>query len=261
MNYPAKLVSSVFVLFYLHNCQAAENALADLLPRIKPAIVAVGTIQPSRTPPEIFMGTGFVVGDGRSIITNAHVVAKELDVQHLEKFAIFFLQDHKVMMGQADLTATDDNHDLALLTLKGGQLPAMEIGDSNKVREGEVYAFTGYPIGMVLGVHPVTHKGMISAISPSAIPASNSKQLNVKMVKSLKTPFDVFQLDGTAYPGNSGSPLYDPTSGKVIGILDKVFVQGSKENAISNPSGITYAIPAVHIKKLLEVESQPESNQ
>jgi S1-C subfamily serine protease len=245
-------------LFYLHTSQASENALADLLPHIKPSIVAVGTFQPSRTPPEVFMGTGFVVADGRNIITNAHVVAKELDNQHLEKFAIFFRHEQKIVMMQADLTATDENHDLAVLTLKGGPLPAMEIGDSAKVREGEVYAFTGYPIGMVLGVYPVTHKGMISAISPSAIPASNSRQLNVKMVKSLKTPFDVFQLDGTAYPGNSGSPLYDPSTGKVVGILDKVFVQGSKENAITNPSGITYAIPAVHIKKLLEAEAQPE---
>jgi S1-C subfamily serine protease len=245
--------SSILYLLLLshYEISVADNTLADLLPRIKPSIVAVGTFLPSRTPPEVFMGTGFVVGDGRKIITNAHVVAKELDAQHLEKFAVFFRQDHKVLMALTDLTASDEEHDLAVLTLKGGQLPSIELGDSNKVREGEDYAFTGYPMGMVLGVYPVTHFSMISAISPSAIPASNTKQLNVKMVKSLRTPFDVFQLDGTAYPGNSGSPLYDPKTGKVIGILDKVFVQGSKENAITNPSGITYAIPAIYIKKLL----------
>ncbi|MGD0958300.1 MAG: serine protease [Methylomonas sp.] len=247
------LITAQFLfLLCLNAVHAGENTLADMLPRIKPSVVAVGTVQPSRTPVEVFMGTGFVVSDGRTVVTNAHVVNKQLDEQHLEKFAIFFRQDHKVLMGQADLTAVDEEHDIAVLTIKGGQLPAMEIGDSAKVREGEMYAFTGYPIGMVLGVFPVTHKGMISAISPSAIPASNAKQLNVKMVKSLKTPFDVFQLDGTAYPGNSGSPLYDINTGKVYGILDKVFVQGSKENAITNPSGITYAIPAVYIKKLLE---------
>jgi S1-C subfamily serine protease len=78
-----------------------------------------------------------------------------------------------------------------------------------------------------------------------------SRQLNVTMLKKLETPYDVFQLDATAYPGNSGSPLYDIDSGKVIGIINKVFVQGSKENAISNPSGISYAIPSEHIKQLL----------
>jgi S1-C subfamily serine protease len=71
------------------------------------------------------------------------------------------------------------------------------------------------------------------------------------MLKKLETPYDVFQLDATAYPGNSGSPLYHVDTGKVIGIINKVFVQGTKENAVSNPSGISYAIPAEHIKRLL----------
>jgi S1-C subfamily serine protease len=64
----------------------------------------------------------------------------------------------------------------------------------------------------------------------------------------------VIQLDGTAYPGNSGSPLYDPQDGKVLGIVNKVFVQAGRESAIGQPSGITYAIPAVHIRELLRRE-------
>ena len=39
------------------------------------------------------------------------------------------------------------------------------------------------------------------------------------------------------------------TTGEVIGIINKVFVQGTKENAITDPSGITYAIPVRHVKK------------
>jgi S1-C subfamily serine protease len=100
-------------------------------------------------------------------------------------------------------------------------------------------------------VFPVTHRSIISAITPNAIPATATQQLNVNMLKMLQTPYDVFQLDATAYPGNSGSPLYDENTGKVVGIINKVFVQGSKENALTNPSGISYAIPAEHIKKLL----------
>ena len=52
-------------------------ALADLvgvLPRIKPSIVAVGTYQRTRSPAFQFRGTGVVVGDGRLIVTNAHVL-------------------------------------------------------------------------------------------------------------------------------------------------------------------------------------------
>lgn len=230
---------------------AVEGNLPDMLPRIKPAIVAVGTFMPTRNPRAIFLGTGFAIGDGRQIITNAHVVTKDLDVDHLERYAVFYRQDQNERMVIADLKVTDQEHDLAILKLQDGRLPALEIGDSSLVREGELFAFTGYPIGMVLGLYPVTHRSIISAISPNAIPVLASRQLNVTMLKKLETPYEVFQLDATAYPGNSGSPLYDIGSGKVVGIINKVFVQGSKENALSNPSGISYAIPSKHIKQLL----------
>ncbi|MBS4051984.1 MAG: trypsin-like peptidase domain-containing protein [Methylomonas sp.] len=232
-----------------------ESNLPDMLQRIKPAIVAVGTVMPTRNPRAVFLGTGFAIADGRQIITNAHVVGKELDAAHLEQFAVFFRQDEREHMLIADLTATDQEHDLAILRLQDGKLPALEIGDSGRVKEGQLFAFTGYPIGMVLGLYPVTHRSIISAISPNAIPVIASRQLNVKMIKKLATPYEVFQLDATAYPGNSGSPLYDIDSGKVVGIINKVFVQGSKENALSNPSGISYAIPSEHIKQLLNQKS------
>ncbi|MDX8129799.1 serine protease [Methylomonas sp. OY6] len=231
---------------------ADEVNLPDILARVKPGIVAIGTYMPTRNPRAVFLGTGFAVADGRKVVTNAHVTAKKLDEEHLERYAVFYRHEQKEQMQIAELTVTDEDHDLALLKVDGGVLPALEIGDSLIVREGEQYAFTGYPIGMVLGLYPVTHRSIISAISPNAIPAIATRQLNVNMLKRLQTPFNVFQLDATAYPGNSGSPLYDINSGKVVGIINKVFVQGSKENAISNPSGITYAIPAEHIKTLLK---------
>jgi S1-C subfamily serine protease len=62
----------------------------------------------------------------------------------------------------------------------------------------------------------------------------------------------VFQLDATAYPGNSGSPIYDPETGEVIGIVNMVLVKGTKEAALSSPTGITYAIPSRHLKALLD---------
>jgi S1-C subfamily serine protease len=250
-NRTLHLLALLLGLTHLPNSEASDLSLPDILARIKPGIVAIGTYMPTRNPRAVFLGTGFAVGDGKKVITNAHVTAKKLDEEHLERYAVFYRHEQKEQMQIAELAATDDDHDLALLKVDGGALPALEIGDSDRVREGEQYAFTGYPIGMVLGLYPVTHRSIIAAISPNAIPAIATRQLNVNMLKRLQTPFDVFQLDATAYPGNSGSPLYDTNSGKVIGIINKVFVQGSKENAISNPSGITYAIPAEHIKTLL----------
>ncbi|MCK5189814.1 MAG: trypsin-like peptidase domain-containing protein, partial [Methylococcales bacterium] len=120
------------------------------------------------------------------------------------------------------------------------------------VREGQPITFTGYPIGMVLGLFPVTHRGIISAISPIVIPTLRSQQLNAKLLRRLKEPFNVYQLDATAYPGNSGSPVYDAETGHVIGIVNKVFVKESKENVLSKPSGITYAIPIRYLNDLLK---------
>lgn len=71
-------------------------------------------------------------------------------------------------------------------------------------------------------------------------------------VRQLKRgSFSIFQLDATAYPGNSGSPVFDAGSGEVIGITNMVFIKGSKEAAVSQPSGITYAIPENYLKDLL----------
>ena len=234
---------------------SSENALAEILIKVKPSVVVVGTFMPTRNPNAVFLGTGFAVGDGKTVITNAHVVKNDLDATHLERMAIFYRHEQVERMLVAEVDVIDEDHDLAVLSLKEGQLTPLEIGNSEHVREGEEYAFTGYPIGMVLGLYPVTHRSIISAISPNAIPAIATSQLNVNILKKLQKPYDIFQLDATAYPGNSGSPLYDINSGKVIGIINKVFVQGSKENALSNPSGISYAIPAQYISSLLSKKS------
>ncbi len=137
---------------------------------------------------------------------------------------------------------------MALFRFQG---TALRLGDSRRVREGELYAFTGFPIGLVLGMHPVTHRGIVSAITPIVIPQISAGQLTPEMVKRLKEPYDIFQLDATAYPGNSGSPLYFPGTGVVVGVINKVFVKESKENLLKDPSGITYAIPATYAEALM----------
>jgi S1-C subfamily serine protease len=227
------------------------DELPDIIRKIKPAIVGIGTYQKTRTPAAVFRGTGFSVGDGLHILTNAHVLPEVVDKSKFETLAVFTRDGEKQSVRRAAEIATDASHDIALLKIGGPPLVPVRLGDSNKVREGEPYAFTGYPIGMVLGLNPVTHRGIVSAISPIAIPAHNSQRLNAKMIRRLTDPYEVFQLDATAYPGNSGSPLYDPKSGEVVGIINKVFVQETKENLLERPSGISYAIPIKYALSLL----------
>jgi S1-C subfamily serine protease len=112
---------------------------------------------------------------------------------------------------------------------------------------------TGFPLGTLLGPYAATHRGMIAAITPIAIPQGRASELNAAIVHRLASgSFPVFQLDATAYPGNSGSPIYDPESGEVLGIVNMVFVKGTKEAAITQPSGITYAVPASHLLALMK---------
>ena len=227
-------------------------ALPDVIEKIKPAIVGVGVFQKTRRPPSIFRGTGFVVADGLHVITNAHVLPEKIDSEKKEIVAVFAGKANLIEIREATKIAEDRDHDLVILKITGRPLPAMSLGDSNRVREGEIYAFTGFPIGMVLGLNAVTHRGIISAITPIVIPQLSGQLLEKRIVTRLNAPYNVFQLDATAYPGNSGSPLYSPDTGHVVGIINKVFVQETKETVIQKPSGISYAIPIIHVHELLK---------
>jgi serine protease Do len=233
---------------------AATPDLTAVIPTVKRSVVGVGTYEPTRSPAIVFVGTGFVVGDGLDIVTNAHVVPDTVGPGgKVEQLGIVISEGSGVRFRAAQLVARDSEHDLAHLRLSGTPLPALELGDSDAVKEGQELAFTGYPLGMVLGLHAATHRATLAAITPIVMPSLNSRKLDARQIAALqRPPMNIFQLDGTAYPGNSGSPLYDPASGRVWGVINAVFVKGLKETAISTPSGITYAVPAKYVQALLQ---------
>ena len=230
----------------------ADAPLAQTIARVKPSIVGVGSLQKTRTPPMNFIGTGFVTGDGLSVLTCAHVIQKLLDANPNEVIGILTGQGEVAQFRPAKVQALDAEHDLALLRLTGAPLPAMTLGDAATVREGQAMAFTGFPLGTLLGLHHVTHRATVSSLTPVVMPSENAQRLDARRLAQLqKAPYTVFQLDATAYPGSSGSPLFDPETGLVYGIVNMVYVKGLKEAAISAPSGITYAIPGSHMQAIL----------
>ena len=232
----------------------ARADLVGILPHIKPSIVAVGTYQRTRSPAFQFRGTGFVIGDGHLIATNAHVLPDTVASQNMETLVIVVPgEDQQGMVRQVSRVAHERSRDLALLRLEGGPpLPALSLAARERVHEGQEIAFTGFPIGGVLGMTPVTHRGIVSAITPIGIPQANSRDLNPALIRRLSNDvFRVYQLDATAYPGNSGSPVFDPQTGEVIGVINMVFVKSTKESVLSDPSGISYAIPVEYLHKLL----------
>lgn len=250
---------ALFLLaFALRAATLARADAIETIERVKGSIVAVGTFERTRSPQFQFLGTGFAVEDGSIIATNAHVLPRLLDPAQRETIAIMIpLPDKEdpnlAQVREAKEVATDVDSDLALLRISGPLLPALKLGDSTKVREGQEVFFTGYPIGSILGPHPATHRAIIASVTPIAIPLSRAGELRPQTIRRLAAgQYPVFQLDATAYPGNSGSPLYDAATGEVIGIVNKVFVQGTKEAALTQPSGITYAVPASHLRALLQ---------
>lgn len=233
---------------------ARADGLSRTIAGVKPSIVGVGTFLKTRSPSVVFSGTGFAVGDGLSIITNAHVVPASLDGTKMEELGVVVGAGRDFTFRPARLVALDRGRDLAHLRLTGGApLPALALGDSRAALEGQALAFTGFPLGMVLGLNHVTHRAMLSAVTPIVMPSMSSRGLDARAITQLqRDPLKIFQLDGTAYPGNSGSPVYDPETGAVLGVINMVFVKGLKENAISSPSGISYAIPAQYVHELLQ---------
>ena len=226
--------------------------MADTLAAIKPGVVGVGTFHPTRSPRASLQGTGFAVLDGRHVVSCAHIFDQPLESEKKETHAVFIGRDRQMTVRAAKLIATDKARDLALLRIEGDPLPALKLGNSDRAREGWQLYFTGYPIGSVLGLNPSTHRAGLAAIIPIFTPVAAAAQLNARTLKQAKDAYEVFGLDAIAYPGNSGSPVWHPDTGEVLGVVNSVYVKGAKEAALTSPSGISYAIPVKYVHQLLE---------
>lgn len=245
------LVAGIFVLLGIFNGHAGNSSVAftDVVRKITPSVVAIATDRPLRSPRVIMRGTGFVVYDGLHIVTNAHVLPRDADMNYNEKIIILTGRGRKAERRNAEVVLIDVEHDLALLKVAGNKIAKFNLGTGGLELEGTDVAVTGFPIGSILGLFPVTHKGIISAVTPIVIPQPSARFLGPNVIQ--QTRYDVYQLDLTAFPGNSGSPLYEASTGRVLGILNSVAVKGVKENALSKPSGISFAIPVIYLHNLL----------
>ena len=239
--------------FWLAYASSVIGELPDTIQRIKPSVVAVGVFRQTANPPFAFRGTGFVVASGNLVATNAHVIPESIDADGMTTLMIrAAVPPAPPQFRAAKLVAMDREHDLALLRIMDTPLPALTIRATDGFKEGQIIAFTGFPIAGALGFSPVTHRGLIAAITPIVLPSATGQQLSEKSIRRIRGgSFDILQLDATAYPGSSGSPVYDPDSGEVVGIINMVMVKSTRENILSQPSGIAYAIPATYLRDLL----------
>jgi serine protease Do len=241
------LVTILVLAPYTHG-----HSITQVVAQVKPSVVGVGLYDAMGVQTHQLKGTGFVFGDGSLIATNYHVVSKELDPQKVQYHIVLSGTGKEPKIHKAEIIAKDPEHDLVILKIDSN-LPTLSLAGQEYVDDGTEVLLTGFPIGAVLGLYPATHRGIIAATTPDVIPSAHSSQLSINMLKRLESKFMIYQLDITAYPGNSGSPLYNAENGEVLGILNKVFVKESKETVLEKPSGISYAIP---VKYLIQLAKQ-----
>ena len=169
-------------------------------------------------------GSGFVVDNSGTILTNAHVVngATKVTVQFQNKESV----DAKVL-------GKDESTDLALLQVDpaGLKLTPLTLGSSKGVQVGDPAIAIGNPFGL----ERTLTTGVISAVQRT-IQAPNNFEID-----------DVLQTDAPINPGNSGGPLIDAT-GKVIGINSQIATGGSGSQG---SVGIGFAVPIDTAKQII----------
>ena len=167
-------------------------------------------------------GSGFVVDDDGSILTNHHVIdgARELRVR--------FGEDGDPVA--ARLVGSDASTDLALLRVDpdDAELKPLELASSKNVRVGEPAVAIGSPFGL----RGTVTSGIVSALGRD-ITAPNGFGIS-----------GVIQTDAAINPGNSGGPLLDG-AGRVIGVNAQIATSGGAN------SGVGFAIPIDTAKEVI----------
>jgi len=155
------------------------------------------------------LGSGVLIRPDGLVLTNNHVIqgADEINL---------VLADGRSM--PAGIVGTDVETDLAVLRVDGKDLPAARIGDSDRLRVGDVVLAIGNPYG----VGQAVTMGIVSATGRSQL--------------GLTTYENFIQTDAAINPGNSGGALVN-TRGEVVGINTAIFSRSG------GSQGIGFAIP------------------
>ncbi len=184
-----------------------STEIAELVERANPAVGLVRTLVRGRS--RLGGGSAVVVDPRGFALTNSHVVQKAMAVE-------VDLGDGSTSL--ADVVGDDPHTDLAILRLSGARFPAIELGDSNRLRVGALVLALGAPFGLARTVT----LGIVSALGRSLVGFSG------------RTIEGVIQTDALLNPGNSGGPLVG-AEGTVVGINTAIHPGGQ---------GLCFAVPA-----------------
>jgi len=188
--------------------------------KASPAVVSVRSRSGS--------GTGFLIRDDGTIVTNAHVVD---DSTHV---VVRFGQDGASIDG--DVLGRDESTDLAVVSIDPDRIPRgvepLRFADSRGVQVGDVAIAIGNPFGL----DRTATEGIVSGVGRS-IQAPNGFSID-----------EVIQTDAPINPGNSGGPLLDD-GGRVIGVNSQIVTNGLSQGNI----GIGFAVPSNTVRQIVPV--------
>jgi serine protease Do len=217
--------------------KAVPSSFADLAEKLMPSVVNISTTQTVKTttnqfpfqfPPgspfgEMFkdferpterkassLGSGFIIKDNGTVITNNHVIANAEDI-------LIRVGDKEY---KAKVIGADPYMDLAVLKMiTNEKFKPVSFGDSNKARVGDWVVAIGNPFGL----GGTVTSGIISA---------RNRQIGLTRYE------DFIQTDASINQGNSGGPLFN-LKGEVIGVNTAIIAPGQ-----SGSIGIGFAIPS-----------------
>jgi len=208
-----------------------ENAVIDVVEKTSSSVVAIGAAQKIINPFDPFslptskestIGTGFVVSDKGIIVTNKHVVAStdthySVITRDGKKYEIRKIYRDPIL-------------DLAIVQVDGGDLKALELGDSSKLKVGQTVIAIGNALGKF--TNTVT-TGVVSGLGRKVTAGD-------PFLGSSESLDDLIQTDAAINPGNSGGPLLN-SAGQVIGV-NVATTEGAQN--------IGFAVPINDVKKI-----------
>jgi serine protease Do len=205
-------------------------SIADVVAKVKPSVVAIN-VKAIVTAYDFFgrayqqeqqgAGSGWIISTDGLIVTNNHVVEGATSI-------MITFNDGSSLPVDLKSVKTDTLSDLAVLKVDATGLPAVKIGDSTKLREGEWVVAIGNSLGEGIRVT----QGIVSR-----------KDVSMQDENG-QTLVGLIETDAVINPGNSGGPLVN-MAGEVIGITNAKRVQTGVE-------GVGYAISSNEASPIIQ---------